>query len=99
MRAQRRQDTAEVDDGVRAASDAYEGMPLVQLPVRRDAYKHQPLRPLGRRVHDLPLRRCPGCQSRNAAPIGYGPGSSSSGERRIVYVCNNCNRRHYADTE
>ena len=80
----------QVDDGIRVASDAYDSMGH-QLAL--NAYKGQGLRPIGARVHDLPLRRCPGCQSRNAAPIGYGPAG------RVVYACNVCRRRHFADAE
>lgn len=81
----------QVDDGIRAASDAYDALEMRPLAVT--AYKGQGLRPIGARVHDLPLRRCPGCQSRNAAPIGYGPAG------RVVYACPVCRRRHFADAE
>ena len=84
---------AQVDDGIRAAQDAYDGMDAELRPVALTAYKGQGLRPIGAKVHDLPLRRCPGCQSRNAAPIGYGPG------KRLVYGCPVCRRRHFADVD
>lgn len=93
MTTARRRAPEDVDDGVRASHDAYDAMPLDPLSVRRDAYRDHKLRPLGVRVHDLPLRRCPGCQSRNAAPVGYGPAG------RVVYCCSVCRRRFYADTE
>lgn len=96
VKVARRHSPEEVDDGVRAAHDAYEAMrvePIIPRSIRRDAYKDQQLAPVGAKVHELPLRRCPGCQSRNAAPIGFGP------RRRLVYGCPVCRRRFFADSE
>ena len=98
VRRDARREALGVDDGIRADHDAYDGLRLDPLPVRRDAYRGQMLRPLGERVHELPLRRCPGCQSRSARPIGYGPGTQL-GERRLVYACPVCRRRHYPDVD
>ena len=94
MKTERRRDSAaQVDDGIRVASDAYDSMGVEPLPVAMNAYKGHGLRPIGARVHELPLRRCPGCTSRNAAPIGYGQAG------RLVYGCPVCRRRHFADAE
>lgn len=80
----------------RSGGDTDDGMPVEPLAVARDAYRGHRLRPLGARVNDLPLRRCPGCQSRSAAPIGLAPGGVDG---RVVYACNVCRRRHFADVD
>lgn len=80
----------DVDDGLRAAHDAYQSDPLVPfadpLMVRRDAYKGDALLPV-RSAASYPLRRCPGCQARDAQVSGFLP------PRRPCYVCRSCRRR------